>query len=69
MSDIRILPESGLITLKELADYLEIGSDSAVQDVLVKNNIKVLRIGQRYKHRLVSLSSISEYLRYTKEDQ
>lgn len=69
MADIRILPESGLITLKELADYLEVGSDSAIQDALTKSNIRILRFGQRYKHRLVSLSSISGYLKYEEDRQ
>ena len=65
--DIRILPESGLITLKDLAGYLKLGSESVIQDALAKNKIKVLRFGQRYQHRLVSLSAVSNYLRYQEE--
>jgi len=65
--DIGILPESGLITLKDLAGYLKLGSESVTQDVLSKNKIKVLRFGQRYHQRLVSLSAISNYLKHQEE--
>ena len=69
MTDIRILPETGLITLKELAEYLEVGSPSAVQDAMAKNGIKVFRVGQRYHQRFVSLSAISDYLKNQEDTQ
>lgn len=67
MANIRILPESGLITLKDLAEHLEVKEPSAIQDALAKNGIKVFRVGQRYNQRLVSLSAISDYLKYCEE--
>jgi predicted HTH domain antitoxin len=52
-----ILPDKGLWTLEDMAEYLKIDT-SELQQRLTDKGIKVLALSNRYKHKLISLESI-----------
>ena len=56
-----ILPDNGLISLKDIADQYE-STPSAMQKALHDNGIPILRVGKKYTQRVVSLSAITGFM-------
>ena len=54
---VEVLPASGVITVKSLAEFLHT-DPSSLQQALTDNNIPVLRLSSRFDKRLVRLEDL-----------
>jgi hypothetical protein len=53
----RVLPDSGIITIQELAEWLSTDPNS-LQEALSKNGIPVLKLSSRFNKKLVRLEDL-----------
>jgi hypothetical protein len=62
-----ILPTSGIWTVQDLAEYLDI-DPSALQQKLSDFGVRVMAFSNRYKHKLLKLEDITAKIGTSKYD-
>lgn len=54
----QILPEKGIITIKDLSEFLRI-TDFVLIENLRKENVKILKLGKYRRHWIISLEDLN----------